>query len=152
MEELKVREIKRNIRRKPMGGKDVYELTVVQEYEVGLVKNMVSSWKEKNEQLTSWLKEYKAKKEEIINATISDLIDTRAKIKLDFTKTKEEVWEAWQQELKKKQAFLDEFEEQKKQAIEKQTQQLEQIKNQAMAEFERNEKGIGLWEDAIQGG
>jgi F0F1-type ATP synthase membrane subunit b/b' len=145
-----VRETKRAIRKKNMGGGNVFELTGVQEYYEENVKNMLKSWEEESEQMSQWLKDYHLKHKNAEKQAIEQLKATRDFLEADFKKTPEEVMELWRNELEKKREWIDHFDEHVKNAREQAKKEMDRLKLHVNNNLQRNEKAISQWKDALQ--
>lgn len=144
-----VRETKREVRKKNMGGGTIYELTVVQEYFEENVKNMLKSWGEESEQMSQWLKDYHLKHKEAEKHAVEQLKATKEFLEADFKKTPEEVLELWRKELEKKREWIDHFDEHVKRAKEQAKKEMDKLKVHVNESLQRNERAINQWKNAI---
>jgi len=142
-----VKETKREIiKRQNNEGKDIYELTVVQEYYVENIQNMLSSFKHKTETIKDWLKNYEEKVEQALAGAGEQIDLMKEELLKDLTRTDEEVLAKWREEIKEKQDWLNGYDDNKKKLIDATVKELERHKAHAEKELNITEQTVEIWE------
>ena len=144
-----VRETNRVAKKVIIEGEEFYELTVVQEYHVDNVGNMLKSWTDEKEHLQEFILSHPDKQAEAITFAMEQLEANKKQIEESFDLSDEDIIAHYKAELKEKQAWLDNYEDFKEKAIKETKTHFEQMKQKAQSTLNNIQQGLTVWDNAL---